>query len=384
MKRTMIGLLIATMVISLFAGCSSATVTETTGTSTAATTTAGSSATTAATTTGTTVPAEKIKIVCSTHPSQHGTPVYVAEQLGYFAEEGLEVETLIYVSGPAQMEAYLAGAWDIGTTGFGGSVAGLLNSDIVMIGCNFYGSAIQDIVARADSDIVKAGKGHVDGYPDIYGTAEDWKDLELLLTKGTISQVLLNSTLQKLGLTEADLTLTHMDPAAANTAFKAGNGDLVQAWGVYALRGAGEGWVPVTSINACGYSNPNQIICGGGFLEENPEAAVKWLRAYYRAMDYINANPEEAAQMMVDFCVENGTLTEYDDALAIMKPAAQDTLAGSIEMFTKNADGMSPMMESMDYLMQLFVKQGNYTEEDRSKFMSGDNFTDEVLKAIAD
>ena len=37
-------------------------------------------------------------ITISVHPSGHGLPAYVAEQNGYYEEEGLNVETLVYWS----------------------------------------------------------------------------------------------------------------------------------------------------------------------------------------------------------------------------------------------------------------------------------------------
>ena len=52
----------------------------------------------------------KEKITVSVHPSGHGLPAYVAEQNGYYEEEGLEVETLVYIGAPPQMEAYEASA----------------------------------------------------------------------------------------------------------------------------------------------------------------------------------------------------------------------------------------------------------------------------------
>ena len=53
---------------------------------------------------------EENSITISVHPSGHGLPAYVAEQNGYYEEEGLDVETLVYIGAPPQMEAYQTGA----------------------------------------------------------------------------------------------------------------------------------------------------------------------------------------------------------------------------------------------------------------------------------
>ena len=68
---------------------------------------------------------EPEKLTISVHPSGHGLPAYIAQEKGWFEEEGLDVETLVYISAPPQMEAYASGAWEIGTTGFGGIILGV-------------------------------------------------------------------------------------------------------------------------------------------------------------------------------------------------------------------------------------------------------------------
>ena len=77
---------------------------------------------------------EMEQITVSVHPSGHGLPAYIADQMGFYEEEGLDVETLVYIGAPPQMEAYEAGAWDIGTTGFGGIILGVAKSSMQIIG----------------------------------------------------------------------------------------------------------------------------------------------------------------------------------------------------------------------------------------------------------
>lgn len=169
----------------------------------------------------------KEQITVSVHPSGHGLPAYVAEQKGYYEEKGLEVETLVYIGAPPQMEAYEAGAWDIGTTGFGGIVLGVVKSSLKIIGVTIDDGTVMGLWARPDSAIAKTGYQEDTG---CYGTAEEWKGLENLYTQGTITDIMLTSTLERLGLVPEDVVRTNMDSSPAFTAFQAGSGDLVRAY----------------------------------------------------------------------------------------------------------------------------------------------------------
>ena len=106
------------------------------------------------------------------------------------------------------MEAYEAGAWDIGTTGFGGIVLGVAKSSLKIIGVTIDDGTVMGLWARPDSDIVNAGYQEETG---CYGTAENWKDLEILYTQGTITDIMLTATLECLGLAADDVVRTNMD-----------------------------------------------------------------------------------------------------------------------------------------------------------------------------
>lgn len=55
----------------------------------------------------------RVKVTLSGQPVPHGLPIYVGIEKGWFAEEGLDVDVLVYVSGPPQMEAVPSNAWQV-------------------------------------------------------------------------------------------------------------------------------------------------------------------------------------------------------------------------------------------------------------------------------
>ena len=152
-------------------------------------------------------------------------PVYIAQQEGWFDEENLEIEEVLFTNGPVQMESLSSNGWDIGCTGVGGVFAGVLGYDAMVLGSSNTDDGTQYVFSRVDSDIVGAGKGNNSLNGDIYGTADTWKDKSILCNTGSVTQYVLIKMLEGFGLTQEDVQFIAMDPATAYSAFLAGEGD---------------------------------------------------------------------------------------------------------------------------------------------------------------
>ncbi|MEW4413713.1 ABC transporter substrate-binding protein [Clostridium sp. AN503] len=326
--------------------------------------------------------AELEKVTVSIHPSGHGLPAYIAEEMGYYEEEGLDVETLVYIGAPPQMEAYEAGAWDIGTTGFGGIVLGVAKSSLQVIGVTIDDGTVMGLWAREDSDIAKAGYHDETG---CYGTAEEWKDLEILYTQGTITDIMLTSTLTQLGLVPDDVVRTNMDSSPAFTAFQAGSGDLVQANSSFYFNAEEEGWVPVTTGTSQNIYMPSVIVASDKMIAERPETAEKWVRAYMKGVQWIKDNPEEAAGKFVEFCEENGVATDEANALKFVK-AQIVGIPGVEEQLTYFAPAEdsedSVLQQALARCMDVYVEMGNYTQEDADALMLDENYNASFMEKL--
>jgi len=317
------------------------------------------------------------KLTISVHPSGHGLPAYIASEKGWFEENGLDVEMLVYISAAPQMEAYTAGAWELGTTGFGGIVLGVAKNDLQIIGASIDDADIMAYWAREDSPIALAGKGHIPAYPEIYGTSEEWRGKEVLFMQGTTMEVLLSATLDALELTNDDIIRTNMDKAAAFTAFSSGSADLVQADASFYFNALNEGWVPVSTSRAMDLFMPSALIASDSIIKEKPEVVQKWLDAYMRAVDWIKENPEEAAEMFAEFCEENGVATTEENALNFvnMQVVNIPDVAEQMELFAK-AEGSDATnwQLSLGKLMDYYSKAGSYTEEDKELLLKLENY----------
>ncbi|MEG7531402.1 MAG: ABC transporter substrate-binding protein, partial [Hungatella sp.] len=83
-------------------------------------------------------------------------PVYVAQQKGWFKEAGLEVEDVMFTNGPVQMESLSSDSWDLGLTGIGGVLSGVIRYDGIIVGASSSDDGAQYVFARKDSPIVEA------------------------------------------------------------------------------------------------------------------------------------------------------------------------------------------------------------------------------------
>lgn len=322
----------------------------------------------------------KVGNMASTSPH---LPTYIAQQKGWLDAVGIEVESVLFNSGPAMMEACSAGAWDCGSTGIGGVITGVLGHDVkVLAPAARDEGGHQAFFARKDSDIVTSGQGH-GTCADVYGTADAWRGKEIFCAKGTTNHFTLYKTLESLGLTLDDVNVVNMEVSSANTAFKAGQGDVVGVWGplVYSedkkdlVMVSSDAWVK-TGIVTNYVANPKA-------WEEKSEAIIKWLEVCIMAGEWIQENQEEAATYMTQMYEEDGYPSTDEENLKILQNNPFCSLEYDKDIVTMNEEGtMSKMAQQTYDAMSVFVKMGNYTEEQLNELTKGDNFLSEPVEDI--
>jgi len=322
------------------------------------------------------------KVTISIHPSGHGLPAYIASEKGFYAEQGLDVKTLIYIAAPPQMEAYSTGAWDIGTTGFGGIVLGVAKNNLVVLGSSIDDGKLLALWARPDSALAKAGYDKSIG---AYGNASLWKGQEILMTQGTIINVLLTSTLQRMGLRDDAVKKINMDSSPAYTAFKAGNGDLVQGFAAFYFAAESDGMIPVSTGITQDIFLPSAIIASEKIINERPQVVQAWLRAYMKSVQWIKDNPGEAAQMLVEFSEENGVTTDLERARNFVR--LQISLipdqTEQLDMFAQASDSkQTNWQKSLGNSMDFYILMGNYREADKAALLEESNYNSSFMQNL--
>ncbi len=325
----------------------------------------------------------KLKVGNMASTSPH-LPTYIAQQKGWLDAVGLEVESVLFNSGPAMMEACSAGAWDCGSTGIGGVITGVLGHDVqVLAPAARDEGGHQAFFARKDSPIVQDGQGH-GTCPEVYGTAESWKGKEIFCAKGTTNHFTLYKTLESLGMTLDDVNVVNMEVSSANTAFKAGQGDVVGVWGplVYSedkadlVMVSSDAWVK-TGIVTNYVANPKA-------WEEKEEAITKWLEVCIMTGEWIQEHQEEAAVYMTQMYEEDGYPSTDEENLKILQNNPFCSLEYDADIVTMNSDNTMIKMAQQTYdAMSVFVKMGNYTQEQLETLKDSGNFLAEPVQSIA-
>lgn len=310
-------------------------------------------------------------------------PVYIAQQKGWFEEAGLEIKEVLFTNGPVQMEALSSNGWDIGCTGVGGVLSGVIGYDAIVVGASNTDNGTQYAFARSDSEIVAAGTGHNTINPYIYGDAKSWKGKKILCNTGTVLQYLLIKTLGGFGLTTEDVTFVAMDAPTAYSAFLAGEGDvavLTGSSGTFNMLADKENYTAVSSGDMAGTGLLCNFVANkNSYADPKKYEAMKiFLKVYFKSLDWMKENPDAAVEYMVDFSDESGTSMEPETAAIYMQADKYFTLLEAYNMINikaKNAD-VSIMEAQLLDVLNFFIEYGNYTEGDVQKFL---NHTDASL-----
>ncbi|QUI24518.1 hypothetical protein HZI73_20405 [Vallitalea pronyensis] len=321
--------------------------------------------------------------------STHGFTNYLIGKLGGYEKVGLDENIIIFGNGPIMVESVSSNAWDVGIYGLGGTLSGTLGQDIINLGAcskDYHGLMV---FADPESDVVKAGK-NIDESPLLYGTADTWKGKEIFIPVGTTLHYAFSKGLEKFGLTDNDVKLTHMDVQNVNTALRAGKCELGGVWGNFCYGDLNDKFIPVVQAEDVGVRLVTVFAANPRSYEdaEKKEATKKWMEIYFAAVEWLYANDEnlnQGIEWFLEWNEENGVKTNAEEIKAHLTYNGCYTLEENYEMVTtKSADGKMNLIEEYNYLPLLFfIENGNYKPEDADKLIDG-YFYDEVITELYD
>jgi NitT/TauT family transport system substrate-binding protein len=208
---------------------------------------------------------------------------FVAQQKGFFKEEGLDLQPKSFSSPGDGLKPLLSGDLD----------AVLSTADSVLTVVDKAPGQLK-IVYLTDTS---AGADAILAKKEIK-TIKDMKGRKVAATLGQCNQLLLDKALEKAGLTEKDINLVNMNPDDAGAAFAAGQIDVAVTW---------EPWITKVSGEKTGHvifsskETPNLIL---DVLAVNTKAAAKkpaetraFLKALNRGYEFVQAHRDEAAAL---------------------------------------------------------------------------------------
>ena len=322
-----------------------------------------------------------LSIVVSHQPYSHGLSSYIGEQEGTYANAGLDMEILWFTGGNTQNEALGADEWDAGCYGSPPSIAAGVAYNAHIIGVNVEDSVSIDYFVRPDSDIAQIS-GEVEGYPDILGNADTWRGKTILCATSTSVHFGLISTLAKMGLTQNDVNIVHMDVPSAYAAFKAGEGDVVSLWDPQSYQAEEEGWVRASCGEATGEPFPTVYVASEKAIEENWDAVYTWFKTNIEINEAFEGDIDGQTEYLLQRQLENGIDTDESLAKRFCEDRPLSTLEKNIEYF-KGEPGSRYMDEVMFNIVDFFVAQGSYSEADKETLKTNGWIDSQFIEALA-
>jgi NitT/TauT family transport system substrate-binding protein len=240
--------------------------------------------------------ADPVTLKLGYFPNLTHAPALVGVQKGIFAEKlgtGVKLQTKSFNAGPAEIEALLSGAIDIGYIGPNPTINGFAQSK---------GTALRVISGAASGGAALVVK------PDIKSPA-DLKGKKLATPQlGNTQDVALRYWLKRNGLTATkegggDVSIKPQENADTLTTFQSGAIDgawVPEPWVSRLVNAGGKVLVDEKTQWPGGRYVLTNIIVGKKFLAEHSDVVKKFLEGQVAANDYLHSNVPESQQAVSD------------------------------------------------------------------------------------
>ena len=288
-------------------------------------------------------------------------PQYAAIELGYFEEEGIDLELVTGFGADKTMTALISGEADIG---FMGSEASIYT----------YSGGAKDAPVNFAQLTQRAGNFLVarEEMPDF-----KWEDLKgkdvLGGRKGGMPEMVFEYILRQNGIDPAtDVNIDQsIDFGSTAAAFSGGQGEFTVEFepGATTLEKEGVGYVVASLGTDSGYVPYTAYCTKTSFIEEHPDLVQAFTNALQKGMDYVNTHtPEEIAEVIAPQFTE----TDLDTITTIVtRYYEQDTWKEdlvfekeSFELLQDILEGAGELEERVPYEKLVTTE---FAETDRTK-----------------
>lgn len=212
----------------------------------------------------------------------YGT-LYLARDLGYFKEQGLEVELTTIEESSMYMAAQASGK-------LSGS-ASTIDEILKYRSKDFCFKAVAALDESAGGDGVLVGK-------DVSSLAQ-LKGKSVAVNEGSVSQFWLSYLLKKNGMQMADLEIQNMTADDAATAFIAGRVPAAVTWEPHLslVKQKGQGKVLIDSSSTPGVI-VDVVALSCDVIDKQPDDVKALVSGLYKAVEYTKSHPKEAYAVM--------------------------------------------------------------------------------------
>ena len=208
---------------------------------------------------------------------------YVAEQKGYFKKHHADVKLIWFANYTDSITALSAGQVDANCQTWSDTFAPLAKGIPLKV------ILVNDNSAGNDALMVST---KINSFADLKGKT-------VALEEFSVSHFVLVTALAKNGMSLADVKVTNLSAGDAAAAFLAGRVDAAVVWNpwVNQIQVSGKGKALFTSKDMPGLI-PDLLVAQEKSIKEKRKDFLGMIRAWYDTVAFIQAKPDEAAQIM--------------------------------------------------------------------------------------
>lgn len=210
---------------------------------------------------------------------------FLADDLGYFKEAGIDVDMQIFSSFKDSQQAFVGGKLDVITSPSSDTIAPYSQ------GAKFDVIMLTDKSLGADGMVAKKG---IDNIKDLKGKT-------VATELYSVDHMYLLQLLDKAGMSEKDVKLTNMSIPDAGTAMIAGKVDAAVVWEPYLSKAQRKG---EANLLYSSKDTPDlitdSVIVNRKVAKDKKESVQAFVDSWYRAVDYWKENREDAEEKMAE------------------------------------------------------------------------------------
>ena len=226
------------------------------------------------------------KIVVGAETVAHASPLWIAENKGYFKDEGLNVEIQGFESGRTALRTMLKGEGiDVATAAQTPVISNSFSrNDYAIIGAMLYSDNDVKMLARRDKGI---------------NALSDLKGKTVGVTSGSSGHFFLGLFLAYHGLRMNDVKTVDIEATRLPQALRDGQVDAIATWEphIYKARKAlGDKALVLPSAGI--YREDFYFIARKAFIKQHPETLTRFLRAIEKGEDFISKSKKEAMDIV--------------------------------------------------------------------------------------
>jgi ABC-type nitrate/sulfonate/bicarbonate transport system substrate-binding protein len=283
-------------------------------------------------------------ITLTSQANETGFTLWLANKLGYFKENHLDVQIQYAANGAAALASGSAGDWQAGWTGGPPALTGYDTWGLIPVGSQLEEAQNLRLFIRADALKGSSAKKVLESQ-------------KVATVANSTSSQALYACAAKLGVDNSKMSIIPLDPPSIVSAIESGQVAAGVAFSSpnYPLQKDSKEYVQVCNGKEAGISIVDPYIVTPKFAKENPKAAARYINAVYKANEYIVAHPAKVLDEMVEFYSAAGITGGKDQAKVAIADRQWLTLDQALKQMENGATE-----KSLTATAQFFVDSGAY------------------------